>query len=184
MQSRAKPFGRRGVCGSMEWFRELIGPDQGADTQQLCVRAVLLFAFGIMCIRIAGRRTFAHYSPLDIIVGLIVGSNISRMMTGKADLVPSGSATLVLVVLHRVLAMATMRWGVLAWLVKARPVRLIADGKVDAAALRRANLSDDDLHEAIRMEQAEQPGDVKLAMLEGSGKVSVVRAKPKQERAG
>jgi len=167
----------------MSWFRELIGPDQGADAQQLCVRAVLLFAFGIVCIRVAGRRTFAQYSPLDIIVALIVGSNISRMMTGKADLIPSGSATLLLVILHRVLAMATMRWGALAWLVKARPVRLVKDGIVDAHALRRANLSEEDLYEAIRMEQAEQPSEVKLAMLEGSGKVSVVHEKSGTDRA-
>jgi uncharacterized membrane protein YcaP (DUF421 family) len=169
-----KPNGGRGVCTFMAWFREFIGPDQGADAQQLCMRAILLFIFGIICIRIAGRRTFAQYSPLDIIVALIVGSNISRIMTGKADVIPAGAATLVLVLLHRILAMATLRWGALAWLVKARPVRLVRDGQIDAKALRRANLSDDDLHEAIRMEQFEDPADLRLAMLEGSGKVSVV----------
>lgn len=158
----------------VNWLREIIGPDHGADTAQLCARALLLFAFGILCIRIAGRRTFARYSPLDIIVAMIVGSNISRMMTGKADLIPSGSATLVLVLLHRLLAMASMRWDLFAWLVKARPIKLIEDGKVDPKALRRANLSRDDLHEALRMEQAEEPSDAKLAMLEGCGKVSVV----------
>lgn len=168
----------------MSWFRTLIGPDQGADAQQLCVRAVLLFAFGIICIRIAGRRTFAQYSPLDIIVALIVGSNVSRVMTGKADVWPALSATLVLVILHRLLAMATMRWGVLAWLVKARPVQLIRDGEIDPQALRRANLSEEDLHAAIRMEQAEQPSDVKLAMLEGSGKVSVVHRKLDSDQRG
>lgn len=155
-------------------FRDLIGSDQGADTQQLCFRAVLLFLFGILCIRIAGRRTFAQYSPLDIIVALIVGSNISRMMTGKADLLPSGSATLVLVILHRLLAMATMRWKIFTWLIKPRPIRLVRDGEIDIEALGRANLSEDDLLEAIRMEQARTPEDVELAMLEGSGKVSVV----------
>lgn len=158
----------------MSWFRSIVGPDQGADTQQLCARALFLFVFGIICIRIAGRRTFAHYSPLDIIVALIVGSNISRMMTGKADLIPSGSATLVLVLLHRLLALGAMRWNILASLVKARPVELVKDGKVDARALRRANLSIDDLHEAIRLEQFDDPTDLHAAMLEGSGKVSVV----------
>lgn len=158
----------------MSWFRQLIGPDQGADTQQLCVRAVLLFVFGIVCIRIAGRRTFAQYSPLDIIVALIVGSNIGRIMTGKADVIPAGAATLVLVVLHRLLALATMRWGLFAWLVKARPVQLVKDGEVDPQALRRANLSEEDLHQAIRMEQFARPSQLHLAMLEGSGKVSVV----------
>ena len=158
----------------MAWFRDLIGPDQGADTQQLCIRALFLFVFGILCVRIAGRRTFAQYSPLDIVVALIVGSNISRVMTGKADLVPALSATLVLVVLHRLLAMAAMRWSAFAWLVKSRPIRLVKDGRVDHKALNRANLSADDLHEAIRMEQFEDPADLRLAMLEGSGKVSVV----------
>jgi uncharacterized membrane protein YcaP (DUF421 family) len=158
----------------MSWFRQLIGPDQGADTQQLCVRAILLLVFGIICIRIAGRRTFGQYSPLDIIVALIVGSNISRIMTGKADVIPSCSATLLLVVLHRLLAIGAMRWGALGWLVKARPVRLVTDGQVDEHALRRANLSRDDLHEAIRLEQAEDPSELRSATLEGSGKVSVV----------
>jgi len=162
----------------MSWFRQLIGPDEGADTQQLCIRAVLLFIFGIVCIRIAGRRTFAHYSPLDIIVALIVGSNISRIMTGKADVFPTSAATLTLVVLHRLLALASMRWGALAWLVKSRPIQVVKDGEVDAQALRRANLSEDDLHEAIRMEQCEHPSDLRLATLESSGKVSVIPKQP------
>ena len=158
----------------MDTFRLLIGPDEGANAYQLCARAVLLFAFGIACIRIAGRRTFAHYSPLDIIVALIVGSNISRVMTGKAAFFPALAATLVLVVLHRLLAMATMRWGWLSWLVKARPVRVITDGRVDPRALRRANMSEEDLREAIRMEQFADPDDVAIATMEGGGKFSVV----------
>jgi len=152
----------------------LIGPDEGADLGQLCFRAVLLLAFGIVCVRIAGRRTFAHYSPLDLVVALIVGSNISRVMTGKAAFFPALAATLVLVILHRLLALATLRSNALAWLVKARPIQIVADGKVDRAAMRRANLSDQDLLEAIRMEQFPGPHEIHRATLEGSGKLSVV----------
>lgn len=158
----------------MEFIRELIGPDQGANTQQLCVRAVLLLAYGILCVRIAGRRTFAHYTPLDIVVALIVGSNISRVMTGKADVVPTLTATLLLVVLHRLLAWASLRWSWLPRLIKSQPIVVIRDGKINDAALKRANLSIKDLYEAIRSEQAETPKDVKLATVESSGKVSVV----------
>jgi uncharacterized membrane protein YcaP (DUF421 family) len=131
-------------------------------------------AFGILCVRIAGRRTLAHYSPLDIVVALIVGSNISRVMTGKAAFVSALAATLALVILHRLLAYASMRWGWLAWLVKSRPIKVIADGKVDPKALRRANLSREDLYEAIRSEQVADPDGIELAVLESSGKLSVV----------
>jgi hypothetical protein len=96
----------------METFRALIGPDNGdATVAQLCARAVILFLFGVLCIRIAGRRTFSSITPLDIIVALIIGSNISRAMTGKAPFFPGLAATLVVVVLHRLLAMATLRWS-------------------------------------------------------------------------
>ena len=163
----------------METFRLLIGPDEDATALQLCARAVFLFGFGILCVRIAGRRTFAQYAPLDIIVALIACSNVSRIMTGKATLVPALSATLVLVILHRVLAHATLRWGFLSWLVKERPIKIIEDGHVDEDALRRAELSREDMLEAIRLEQVDDPADVAAAYVEGSGKVSVV---PKRNR--
>lgn len=158
----------------METFRLLIGPDEGANVAQLCFRAVLLFVFGVICIRIAGRRTFSHYSPLDIIVALIVGSNISRVMTGKASFFPALAATLVLVILHRLLALVTLRWGWLSSWLKARPIRVIESGAVDQDAMRRANLSSEDLDEALRMERCATPGEVEIATLEGGGKVSVV----------
>ena len=163
----------------METFRLIIGPDDNATALQLCARAVVLFAFGILCIRIAGRRTFAQYAPLDIVVALIACSNISRVMTGKAAFFPALGATLVLVSLHRLLGHAALRWGFLSWLVKARPIKIIEDGKVDEQALRRAELSREDMLEAIRLEQVERPEDVAAASVEGSGKVSVV---PKKKR--
>lgn len=158
----------------MDWLRMAIGPDDGASTLQLCVRVIPLFLFGILCVRIAGRRTFAQYSPLDIVVALIVGSNISRVMMGKAPFFASLAATLVLVLLHRLLAYAAMKWAWMGWLVKSRPIRVIVDGRVDPGAMQRGNLSEDDLYEAIRMEQVASPADVELAVLEGSGKLSVV----------
>lgn len=158
----------------MEFFRMIVGPDEGADLAQLCVRTVLLFLFGIFCIRVAGRRTFAQYSPLDIIVALIVGSNISRLMMAKAPLVAGLAVTLLLVLLHRVFALVMLRWDLLGRLVKGPPIRVISCGVVDPQALRRANLSDADLLEAIRMEQVANPADVELAMVEAGGKVSVV----------
>ncbi|HEY3949009.1 DUF421 domain-containing protein [Phenylobacterium sp.] len=158
----------------MDWFRALIGPDEGADTAQLCVRAVLIFFLGVLYIRIAGRRTFSHSSPLDIIVALIVGSNLSRVMTGKADVWPSITATLVLVVLHRLFALLTLRSGFLARIMKADPVVLIRDGAVDRSAARRHGVGQMDLLESARIEQVERLEDVKLATLENSGKISVV----------
>jgi uncharacterized membrane protein YcaP (DUF421 family) len=159
----------------MEIVRALIGPDEGnASAFQLSVRAVVLLAFGILCIRIAGRRTFSQATPLDIIVAIIVGSNLSRAMTGKAPFFPDLAATLVLVGLHRGLAMATVRWSLLASWIKSEPVTLVSAGVVDRDALRRMTLSEADLMEGIRLRDVGAVSDVELASLEASGEISVV----------
>ena len=158
----------------MDYFRMIVGPDEGPDLAQLCMRTVFLFLFGISCIRVAGRRTFAQYSPLDIIVALIVGSNISRLMMAKAPLVSGMAVTLLLVLLHRAFALALLRWDWLGRILKGPAIKVIVDGQVDPKALRRANLSEADLLEAIRMEQVADPAGVALAMVEAGGKVSVV----------
>jgi len=163
----------------METFRILIGPDTGdASVVQLCVRAVILFLFGILCIRIAGRRTFSQITPLDIIVALIIGSNISRAMTGKAPFFPGLAATLVVVILHRLLAMATLRWSPLSRLMKGAPVVLIRDGVADQSAMRRHAIAQADLIEGLRIEQVDRIEDARLATLEAGGKISVIPKKP------
>jgi uncharacterized membrane protein YcaP (DUF421 family) len=161
-------------CQGMDMIRGLIGPDNGnASALQLCARALILFVVGIAYFRIAGRRTFSQASPLDIMVAIVVGSNLSRAMTGKAPFWPTLAATLVLVVLHRLLAMATLRWNLLASIIKPRPTVLVRDGKADEKAMRRHGISHDDLLEGLRMEKIERVEDARLATLEGGGKISV-----------
>ena len=159
----------------MDEIRALIGPDESAEPWQMCIRALIIFAFGLFCLRLAGRRTFSQATPLDIFVAIVVGSNLSRVMTGKASFFGGLAATLLLVVLHRLLAMATLRWNTLARWVKTAPVVLVEDGRIDPAALRRHGLSQQDLEEGLRMEQVEDCADVRLATLEAGGKISVVR---------
>ncbi|MGZ3274122.1 MAG: DUF421 domain-containing protein [Caulobacteraceae bacterium] len=162
----------------MEIVSVLIGPDDGQKTAlQLSVRALVLLAFGVICVRIAGRKTFAQASPLDIIVALILGSNLSRMMIGNAEFWPSLAATLTLVVASRLLAIATLRWSFLASWIKCSPVVLVRDGVMDLRAMHANGISEADLAEGMRMEQSETLQDVRLATLEGGGKISVV---PKQ----
>ena len=159
----------------MEMIRALIGPDEGSQTAlQLSFRALFLLALGILCVRIAGRKTFARASPLDIIVAVVLGSNLSRIMIGNVAFWPSLAATLTLVAASRLLELATLHWSPLASLLKARPVVLVRDGIMDPEAMRRHGISEGDLAEGMRLEQRETLQDIRLATLEGGGRISIV----------
>ncbi len=158
----------------MHALASLIGHDDPTTLLVFCVRTVVVLIFGILCIRIAGRTTFSQLSPLDIVVSVAAGSNLSRAMTGNSPFLPSLGATLLLVVLHRSLAYAAARYRPLGFLIKGRAVIVVRDGVADTGVMRRHRISNDDLHEAIRLGGAGSVSAVKLAVLEDGGHISVV----------
>ena len=160
----------------MTLIRDLIGPDDGYQTAlQLSLRALFLFAFGVLCVRIAGRRTFSQAAPLDIIVYLIVGSNLSRIMIGGAHVFPSLAATMTLVLLHRLLAYATLRWSPLANWIKAQAKVVVQGGQPVFDVLDAEGISEADLLESLRLHGIGDVSDVELAMLERNGRISAIR---------
>lgn len=57
--------------------------EPGTTWSQDCARAVLVFICGLVLVRIAGRRVFGQWSALEIVVSIIIGSNLSRALTGS-----------------------------------------------------------------------------------------------------
>ena len=64
----------------------------------------MIFVFGLALVRLAGRRVFGKWAALDIVVSIIIGSNLSRALTGNAPLWGTLAGTALLMALHWLLA--------------------------------------------------------------------------------
>ncbi len=144
---------------------------------QMILRAVLVFLFGLALLRIAGRRVFNKAAPVDIILAVLIGSNLSRALTANAPVVPTLIATAALVIFYWALALTAYRYKWFGWLVKGRAVRLVRDGEVDWKTMRHHGFSEGDLAEAIRAYGMQSVQDVAAAYLERNGSVTVVPKK-------
>lgn len=144
---------------------------------QEVARAVVIFIYGLTLVRLAGRRCFGKWAALDIIVSVIVGSNLSRTLTGGAPLGGTLAATTLLMALHWVLAHAAARSVGLSRLLEGCPIELGHDGEIDPKVLKRHAVSPRDLEEALRQANIDAVADTRLVTLEPSGKISVCKAK-------
>ncbi|HVV28286.1 MAG TPA: YetF domain-containing protein [Rhizomicrobium sp.] len=165
----------------MDFLTALFGVENHVTLAQESARAVLIFFYGLLLLRLSGRRTFGHWSALDIVVSIIVGSALGRAMTGNAPLPGTMAATAVMVALHVAIAYAVAHNSRLAHLVEGGTVTLIDHGRVDHAARRAYMISEADLAEALRQEGVDGfagAGNVKVTTLEPSGKISVVKRDP------
>lgn len=143
---------------------------------QECARAVLIFAYGLVLVRFAGRRAFGKWAALDIVVSIIVGSNLSRALTGGADLWGTLAATTLLMFLHWVLSQAAARSEALSSLLEGEAIHLGGQGRLDRGALVRNGLSGADLAEALREAGLEDAKGARKILLEPSGKIAVIKA--------
>ena len=142
---------------------------------QMSVRAVLIFAYGILLVRVSGKRTFGKLSAFDIVLAIIIGSNLSRTLTGDSPFLATLIATTLLAVLHLLLARLVIRVRWLSNIVKGSPRQVIRDGKVDESAMRRGALWRGDLDQALRQHGLETTDGVKAAYLERDGSISIIK---------
>ena len=145
---------------------------------QECARAVLIFFYGLAMLRFSGRRTFAQMSAIDLIISIIVGSNLSRAMTGGVPFWGTLASVAVLVVLHLLLAHAVARSPWLSAWVEGRPVVLVQDGMVLEPSRLNCKISMSDLDESLREHGLDGLADIAKArklVLEPSGKISVIK---------
>jgi uncharacterized membrane protein YcaP (DUF421 family) len=162
----------------MDAFVSLFGVENHLTLFQECARAVLIFSYGLLLLRLSGRRTFGHWSALDVILSIIIGSALGRAMTGSASLPGTMAAAAVMSALHVVVAHSTVRSQMLSRVIEGHAVTLVNFGQVDRDACRRHMISQSDLEGALRQEGLDGLDNVKRMTLEPSGKLCIIKHDP------
>lgn len=160
----------------METFYRLIGHD--ADPLawwQMAIRTVIIFLWAMALYRAVPRRAFGSNATIDIVLVVIMGSSLSRALTGNAPLLPVIVATAVMAVLYSLLILAASRFDLIGRLIKGRSVPLIRDGKLNEHAMHRAQIGEGDVRESLRLQGVAEVEDVAAAYLERNGQISVIR---------
>lgn len=142
---------------------------------QVVLRAGLLFFAALCIIRLADKRFFAKKTAFDVLLGLMLASMLARAINGSEQLGPNIAGGLTLALLHRLLGSLACRWPPLGGWIKGHSQTLIEDGNTDSAMMRKHHIGEDDLLEELRLNGVEGPGEARLARLERSGEVSVIR---------
>ena len=161
----------------MEFLEMVLGIEKEDLTWwQMSVRAVVVFFAALVIIRIGNHRVFGKSSTLDIVLGIIYGSVLSRAITGNSPFFPTLVAALVLVLLHTLLAVVAYHsdFGFGSF-VKGKNVKLIKEGELQQEALKKHSITTNDLKEALRNAGKEgELSDIKSAYLERSGQISII----------
>jgi uncharacterized membrane protein YcaP (DUF421 family) len=109
---------------------------------ELILRAVVVYVFLIVLIRITGRRQVGMMSPTDFILLLILSNAVQNSMNGGDNSLGAGLVlATVLVILNYAMSWLARRSKFIEQLLVGRPVFIVRDGKLDEEMLEKEKVT-------------------------------------------
>lgn len=143
------------------------------------VRGLAIYFTLLVIIRLSGRRTLAQMTPFDLVIVLVISETTQQAMLGD-DFSITNAILLILTLFTTDIALSYVKrwWPKAAHVIDGVPTILVTDGKYDERALKGCRLDQDDVMEAARSQEGiEKVSDIKFAILEVSGNISIVPLK-------
>jgi len=140
------------------------------------VRAAVIYAILLLIFRIAGKRSLAQITTFDFVLLLIIGEATQQAMLGNDFSVTN--ATLIIVTLLALdigLSLLQQRLPYLDKWLDDVPLVIIDDGKVLHDRLKKSRIDESDiLHAARELQGLERMDQIKYAVLERGGGISII----------
>ncbi|MFZ5825589.1 MAG: YetF domain-containing protein [Bacillota bacterium] len=140
----------------------------------LALRALVVYPLLILLFRFLGRGLQFQSRPYDIAVQVLIGSAAANLIVVQdVPLWRAFPALGTLALLHTLLSFGSL-WNPLKKFLVGEPAPVIENGRILKANLIKYQLSVEELLSALRQQGYHNLADVEFALLESSGKLSVV----------
>lgn len=141
---------------------------------ELVLRGLVVYAFLIVLLRLTGKRQIGQLSPFDLVLLLILSNAVQNSMNaGDNSLIGGLISAATLVVVNYLMGLITFKSKKLEEIIEGRPQVLIYRGKLFEDVMNEAKLTRHELDSTLRQSGYFELSEVKLAILENNGSVTV-----------
>ena len=140
------------------------------------LRAAAIYGILLILMRVMGKRSLAQITTFDFILVLIISEATQQAMIGEDFSVTNAAIViLTLMMIDLGLGLISFRSPRIGKLVNGVPLIVVEDGRPLRDRMDKSRLSDDDvLEEARRSQGIERMEQIKYAVLEKNGNISII----------
>src|SRR5690606_5684542 len=145
---------------------------------EIVLRASIVYFVLLALLRVSGKRTVGQFTPFDLLVLVLLGDAVQgSMIAGDESLQGGLILAFTLLAWNRLVGFVTARSELVALVVEGKEDILARNGTVFEEALKKADLTRDDLQEAMRDHSVPSINKIRLAVLEKDGTITVLGMK-------
>jgi uncharacterized membrane protein YcaP (DUF421 family) len=150
--------------------------DMGVSVGEKALRAVLVYGFLLIALRVLGKRELAQQNTLDLLVILLVANAVQNGIIGNDNSVTGavvGAA--VIFGLHRLFSGLAYRFPWADRVLEGSPSYVVLDGKPVMRTLRHEQISRPQLVSMAQRQGFDRLDEIEKGILETDGSVRFVR---------
>lgn len=142
---------------------------------ELIARGLIVYVFLIVLLRSTGKRQIGQMSPFDLVLLLVLSNAVQNSMSGGDNSVLAGIIlAITLVGANWITARMTFANRFVSKAVEGEPRILIHNGSVFEKTMKEEQVSRDELMAAIRKAGHASILEIRSAILENDGSISVI----------
>lgn len=141
------------------------------------LRVIFVYVFVWACFRVLGKRELSQMAPFELVMLLFVPQFFSRALTRQDfSMVNAVTAATTLFSLVILTSFASFRFAHFRRFMEAHPTVLVRSGQLVAAGLNKERIAAEEVFAAMHKAGIERIEEVRWAILEGDGKIAIIRA--------
>jgi uncharacterized membrane protein YcaP (DUF421 family) len=148
------------------------------DWQELgltAARGVLVYVVMLVVIRVLGKRTVGNFTAFDLLVALMLGEVVDEIIYGDVTLAQGLVAIFVIALCKYLTAWLTYWDHGFNRILEGKPTEVVRNGQFVREGLRAEMMNEQEVLAALRLNDVSDMREVKSAILEVDGQVSVIR---------
>jgi uncharacterized membrane protein YcaP (DUF421 family) len=145
---------------------------------EIVLRGTIMYLGLFAVLRFMGRRQAGNFGPADLLVIVLIADAAQNGLGKEYGSVTEGLVLVLTIVgWEYLIDWLQFRYPALRPILTAPSLTLIEDGRLNQVNLRHELLSEDELRAQLREKEVVTYEEVKLAKLEGDGRLSVIKAR-------
>lgn len=146
---------------------------------QFVLRGVVVYGFVLLFLRLSGKRQIGQMTPFDFVLLLLISNAVQNSMNGGDNSITGGAILCAtLIGLDLALSSVTRRYRKLENVIEGQAELLVHNGRVDEHKLKTSGMTRHDLMAALRAQGCSSLEQVRAAILETNGHISVIQRDP------
>ncbi|HCA79243.1 MAG TPA: DUF421 domain-containing protein [Bacteroidetes bacterium] len=143
---------------------------------EIILRTAVVYGVILIGLRLTGKREVGQMTPFDLALLLLISNAVQNAMTGPDTSVTGGViAAVTLLLLNALISRVAWKNRKARHLIEGSPTLLVHHGKIIEEHLAKERINAESLHQALREHGVSSISDVRLAVLEIDGSISVLK---------